>query len=157
MVTNSSTVLKSRLSLALFILRVSLGLFLLLWALEKLVLPESTVAIWTTFYKIPIAGALITIIGLLQTALAIALIVGFWRPVTYGVALGIHTVTVLSTWKQLLDPWGLASGEKTNHLFLAGVPVLAGFVALYLLHRWDSWSMDGQQVAKANSRNLSSM
>lgn len=150
MVTNSSTVLSSRLSLALVILRVSLGLFLLLWALEKFILPESTAAIWETFYQIPIAGSLITIVALLQTVLAIALIVGFWRPVTYGIALGIHGVSVVSTWRQLLDPWGLASGEPVNHLFLAGVPVLAAFVALYLLYPWDCWSVDGQWMARAN-------
>ena len=132
----------NRLSISLLILRLSLGLFLLLWALEKFILPQTTEQIWASFYQIPISGAIITILAVLQTILAIALIVGFLRPVTYGIALGINAITFISTWRQLLDPWGLASGESVNHLFLAGIPVLAGFIALYLLHPWDRWSID---------------
>lgn len=134
---------RSRLATALLILRLSLGLFLLLWALEKFILPQTTEQIWASFYQIPISGAIVTILAILQTLLAIALIVGFLRPLTYGIALGINAVTFIATWRQLLDPWGLASGESVNHLFLAGIPVLAGFIALFLLHPWDFWSVDG--------------
>ena len=133
---------KKRLSMSLLILRLSLGLFLLLWALEKFILPETTEQIWANFYKIPISGAIVTILAILQTLLAIALIIGFLRPLTYGIALGINGITFISTWQQLLDPWGLASGQSVNHLFLAGIPVLAGFIALYMLHPWDCWSVD---------------
>ena len=133
---------KGRLSTALLILRLSLGVFLLLWALEKFILPQTTAEIWASFYKIPISGAIITILAILQTLLAIAFIVGFLRSITYGIALGINAITFISTWRQLFDPWGLASGESVNHLFLAGIPVLAGFIALYILHPWDRWSLD---------------
>ena len=134
---------QNRLSSSLLILRLSLGVFLLLWALEKFILPQTTEQIWTSFYQIPISGAIVTILAIFQTLLAIALIVGFLRPITYGIALGINAITLISTWRQLLDPWGLASGESVNHLFLAGIPVLAGFIALYILHPWDRWSIDG--------------
>ena len=133
---------KGRLSTALLILRLSLGVFLLLWALEKFILPQTTAEIWASFYKIPISGAIITILAILQTLLAIAFIVGFLRSITYGIALGINAITFISTWRQLFDPWGLTSGESINHLFLAGIPVLAGFIALYILHPWDRWSLD---------------
>lgn len=144
---------KSRLATALLILRLSLGLFLLLWALEKFILPQTTQQIWSGFYKIPISGAIVTILAVLQTLLAIALLVGFLRSITYGIALGINAVTLISTWRQLLDPWGLASGQPTNHLFLAVIPVLAGFIALYILHPWDIWSVDGW-LKKRRTRNL---
>ena len=134
---------RGRLSAALLILRLSLGLFLLLWALEKFILPETTQQIWASFYQIPISGTIVTILAIVQTVLAIALIVGFLRHITYGIALGINAITFISTWRQLLDPWGLASGDAVNHLFLAGIPVLAGFIALYILHPWDFWSIDG--------------
>ncbi len=143
MTVEFSTRFKSRFSISLLILRLSLGLFLLLWALEKFILPKTTEQIWSNFYQIPISSSIVTILAILQTLLAIALIVGFLRPLTYGIALGINAVTFISTWRQLLDPWGLASGESVNHLFLAGIPVLAGFIALFLLHPWDSWSVDG--------------
>ena len=141
---------KGRLSTALLILRLSLGVFLFLWALEKFILPQTTAKIWASFYKIPISGAIITILAILQTLLAIAFIVGFLRSITYGIALGINAITFISTWRQLFDPWGLASGESVNHLFLAGIPVLAGFIALYILHPWDRWSLDDWLKNKQN-------
>jgi len=134
---------QNRLSTALLILRLSLGIFLLLWALEKFILPQMTEQIWSNFYQIPISGAIVTVLAVLQTLLALALIIGLFRPFTYGIALGINAITFISTWRQLLDPWGLAAGETVNHLFLAGIPVLAGFIALYILHPWDYWSVDG--------------
>ncbi|MEM9905116.1 MAG: DoxX family protein [Cyanobacteria bacterium P01_D01_bin.44] len=137
-----------RLHSGLFILRVALGLFLLLWAIEKFVAPTTTAAIWESFYKIPIGGAVITLLAILQTILAIALLIGFWRPVSYGISLGINAVTVISTWQQLINPWG----AEVNHLFLAGIPVLAGFIALYLLYPWDEWSVDGWIAKRRMSR-----
>lgn len=127
---------------ALAILRVSLGLFLLLWGIEKFVIPEVTVRIWQAFYGVGLAAALVPVVGALETGLAVAITVGVWRRVTYGLGLALHAVSVLSSWRQLIDPWGLRSGGGPNHLFLAGVPVLAAFIALYLLRDRDTWTLD---------------
>jgi putative oxidoreductase len=56
-----------------------------------------------------------------------------FRTPAYGAALALHTVTTLVTWRQLADPWG----DAANHLFVAGIPVLGGFLALFLLRDWD--------------------
>ena len=34
-----------------------------------------------------------------------------------------------------------------NHLFIAGVPVLGAFIALFLLRRWDHGVFDRESVA----------
>jgi len=46
MASERSTELEHRLPLALAVLRVTTGIFFLLWALEKLVMPEVNAAIW---------------------------------------------------------------------------------------------------------------
>jgi putative oxidoreductase len=127
---------------ALAVLRVSLGVFLLLWGLEKFAIPATTVTIWARFYGVGLAASLVPLVGALESVLAVAITVGLWRRVTYGLGLLLHAVSVLSSWRQLLDPWGLRSGGPPNHLFLAGVPVLAGFVALYLMRARDAWTLD---------------
>jgi uncharacterized membrane protein YphA (DoxX/SURF4 family) len=134
------------LALALAILRISLGLFLLIWALEKFVVPQGTVSIWKSFYSIDIGSTIPYIVGVLETLLALAITVGLWRPVSYGLGLAFHAISVAATWKQLLDPWGLYLFERPQHLFLAGVPVLAGFVVLYLLRNADIWTVDGRRL-----------
>jgi putative oxidoreductase len=97
-----------------------------------------------------LATSLVPLVGALESALALAIVVGLWRRVTYGLGLLLHAVSVLSSWRQLIDPWGLRSGGSPNHLFLAGVPVLAGFVALYLLRARDSWSLDEWLLRQRN-------
>ena len=136
---------------ALVVVRVSLGVFLLLWGLEKFAIPAATVGIWAKFYGVGLAASLVPLVGGLESALALAITVGLWRRVSYGLGLLAHAVSVLSSWRQLLDPWGLRSGGPPNHLFLAGVPVLAGFVALYLLRTRDAWTLDEWIVRRRNS------
>ncbi len=48
---------------ALFLLRVGLGVFLLLWSCDKFAEPDTTVKIFQGFYKIPISGSAAHVIG----------------------------------------------------------------------------------------------
>ncbi|MFQ5621345.1 MAG: DoxX family membrane protein [Candidatus Nanoarchaeia archaeon] len=122
--------------LALFILRIGLGVFLLLWAIDKLVAPDSTVKIFQMFYNIPITLNVAFIVGIAEAILAIAIMTGMWKQWSYGLGLAAHTISVLSSYKQHLDPFG------KNHLFIAGLPVLAAFIALYMLRDKDTlWSL----------------
>ncbi len=122
---------------ALFMLRASLGLFLLLWSLDKLVAPEGTVRIFATFYHLSISPSMSYVIGVAEALLSLSLIAGAWKRYTYAIGLGLHTISTLSTWKQLLTPFG------QNHLFIAAIPVLAAFLLLYLLRERDTlWAVD---------------
>jgi uncharacterized membrane protein YphA (DoxX/SURF4 family) len=134
---------------ALALLRVSLGAFLLLWGLEKFAAPEVTVRIWDKFYGVGLGRGLVPLVGALEAALALAIVVGLWRRLSYGLGFVVHAVSVLSSWRQLVDPWGLHSGGAPNHLFLAGVPVLAGFAALYLLRARDRWTLDAWRARRS--------
>src|SRR3546814_15203406 len=71
--------------------------------------------------------------GAVEIALALCRFLGLVRTVADGAAAALHAVSVLVSWRQLLDPWG----DAANHLFIAGVPVLGAFVALFLLRHWD--------------------
>jgi putative oxidoreductase len=125
--------LAQALSRALLALRITLGLFLLQWGVEKFVVPESNVAIWGHFYGIAIPQVLGYVFGVVEIAIAFCLFLGLFRTVAYGAALALHTVTVLVSWRELLDPWG----TDVNHLFVASVPVLGALIALFLLRHWD--------------------
>lgn len=129
----SDGALTAALPRALLALRVTLGLFLLQWGVEKFVVPENTPAIWGFFYGLNIPATLGYLFGAVEIAIAACLFLGLFRTVTYGAALALHAVTVAVTWRQLLDPWA----DPYSHLFIAGVPVLGAFLALFLLRHWD--------------------
>jgi putative oxidoreductase len=123
---------------ALLALRITLGLFLLQWGVEKFIVPQSNIGIWSYFYGIDLSQTLGYLFGAVEIAIALCMIMGQFRTIVYGAALILHTITVLVTWRQLIDPWG----DPINHLFTAGVPVLGGFLALFLLRHWNRGLLD---------------
>jgi putative oxidoreductase len=125
-------------SRALFILRITLGIFLLQWGIEKFVVPGNTPAIWSHFYGLPVPHVMAYVFGAAEIAIAICLFLGLWRTVTYGAATLLHAVTVAVSWRQLINPWA----DPVSHLFIASVPVLGAFVALFMLRHLDRGVFD---------------
>lgn len=114
-------------------MRVSLGFFLLLWGVDKLMASDSTVKIFEVFYKLPIDAGIAYGVGVVEILLAVAIMVGLWKRWSYGIGMILHGISTISTYKQLLDPFG------KNHLFIAAIPVLGAFIGLYLLRDKDNW------------------
>lgn len=141
---------RRRFGAALAILRIALGLFLLVWGLEKFIVTERSVAIYGFFYGVSASTSVTYALGALESLLAIAIIVGVFRRWSYGIGLLVHTATTVATARLIIDPWGLISGEP-QHLHLAAVPILAAFAALYLLRDLDEFSVDAwRSDAKRN-------
>ena len=132
---------------ALLILRFFLGTFLLQWSIEKLILPGATARIASNFYGVtlPVGGSYALGVG--ELIVSLALLLGFYRTISYGLSLLIHTVTVVVSWRQLFDPWGLA--KVGNHLWISTWPTWGGFAALFLMREWDTWTVDGWHQSRS--------
>jgi uncharacterized membrane protein YphA (DoxX/SURF4 family) len=130
--------LEKSLRAALLVLRITLGIFLLQWGVEKFVMPDMTVGIWGYFYGVDIPRTLGYVFGVVEIALALCLFFGLFRTVAYATSAALHAVSVVVSWRQLFDPWA----DPYNHLFIAGVPVLGAFVALFLLRNYDRGILD---------------
>jgi putative oxidoreductase len=123
---------------ALFLLRVGLGLFLLLWSCDKFAEPETAVKIFQAFYKIPISTSAAYLIGGIEALIRILIIAGAWRTYTYAMGLALHLISTTASWRQLATPF-----SQGHHLFVAAIPVFTGFVALYVLRDRDTlWALD---------------
>jgi signal transduction histidine kinase len=135
---------EQRLEIGLFVIRLCIGIFFLAWSIQKLVVPEATQKIFERFYlfQIPITASYV--IGIVQTLVILVFVAGFFKTFSYGALLGMHAVSLISTYKQLLDPY-----KPTNLLFWAGVPVLAALFALFLLRDSDNF-LAFQNSAKSN-------
>jgi hypothetical protein len=118
--------------ISLAILRISIGIFFLVWSIEKIVAPELAQKVFKNFYFSEISPGVSVIIGMIQTLIVLAFIAGLFKTFSYGAVLGMHTVSVLSTYQQLLNPY-----QSPNHLFWAGIPVLGALVALFILRKSD--------------------
>ena len=106
--------LDKRIPAALLILRFFLGTFLQ-WSIEKLILPDAAARIASNFYGVTLAAPASYALGVAELILSLALLFGFYRTVSYGLSLLVHTVTVVVSWRQLFDPWVAKLG---NHLWI---------------------------------------
>src|SRR5262249_3540627 len=142
--------LDKRVPLALLVLRVFLAIFLLQWSVEKLILPNAAASIARNFYGVtlPVSGSYA--LGIAELILSLALLFGIYRTISYGLSLLVHTVTVLVSWRQLFDPWGLA--KVGSHLWISTWPTWGAFAALFLMREWDAWTVDGwrQSASRAD-------
>jgi putative oxidoreductase len=130
-----------RTAVGLFILRVGLGIFLLLWSIDKLVVPAGTVRVFSNFYHLTISATVAPVVGVLELLLSILILGGLWKKWTYGLGMILHAISTISTYNQLLDPFG------KNHLFIAAIPVLGAFIALFLMRDEDTLWVAGKKAA----------
>ncbi len=154
--TPISPILRRRFGVGLAILRITLGLFLLVWGLEKFIVTSASLAIYDFFYGFSASNVVAYVLGALESLLALAIAAGAFRRWSYAIGLLAHTVTVVVTARLIIDPWGLISGEP-QHLFFAAVPIFGAFVALYLLRdldcfSFDEWTASAEHRARQTSR-----
>ncbi len=119
---------------ALFILRASMVIFLTPWVIEKFTHPEITAKIFAHFYKIPnlpLWGSYL--VGFGWAILLLAFAIGYKKKISYGLVMLFHGVSTLASIPNMIP--GL---DGYNHLFLAGIPVLGGLIALYMLRDYDT-------------------
>jgi len=124
----------SNLKTALFILRLSITIFFAVWAMEKFIKPETTVAIWEAFYHVnalPLAAPYA--IGAVQGAAVLCFFLGIMKFWSYGLLMVMHGAGTIFTYERLINPY-----TGSNHLFVAAIPVLGALVALFLLRRQDT-------------------
>lgn len=115
------------------ILRISMGVFLAVWGLDKWFASEGSVGIFSHFYGLDVGTAVVRTAGTLEIALGIALAVGLFPLVTAWIQLVVNAISTLASWKQILDPWGaLGLTEGGTHLFLASILVMAVSVVLVI-------------------------
>ena len=118
-----------RLSWALCLLRLSVFLVMLMWALDKFLRPEHAAGVFVHFYALGgLNSWVFYVLGGLELVLLLGFVIGASRRFTYGAVLFLHAVSTFSAWHQYLHPH-----EGANLLFFTAWPMLAACVALYLL------------------------
>ncbi len=135
-----------RLPLGLLVLRLVIGAFLFQWTIEKFINIEHTTLLFNRYYGVDLTGTTSLIIGSLEMVLVIAFVAGAYRRVSYGLVLFFTAISVGSTWDGLIHPFTIVNNVP-NHIFAAGVPLLAAVWMLYYLRDLDTrWSWDARRA-----------
>lgn len=125
------------------VLRVSMGLFLALWGVDKLAATKGSIGIFSHFYGLDVGALVVQTAGVAEILLGVLLAVGLFRVPAAWIALAVNAVSTLGSWRQILDPWGwLGLTDGGAHLFLASIVVMAANVVLVLNAGDDIWTLD---------------
>ena len=134
----------TRLPLALLIVRLSSGAFLLVWASLKFLRPEWMQNVFRNTYGIADASADWAFwVGAGQLVLVILFVVGLWRTATYGLVTLMHATGIVGA--------GLSGAlwnftNYPNNLLWTSVATLGALIALFILRHEDSWTLDGVRL-----------
>ena len=124
----------------LFALRVTTGLLLVIWGLEKPV--EHGVRVPAIVHQV-----LGHVLGVLEPVLGVLVVVGLWRKKTYPVVFVVLAIATLAVWRSVLDPWGWFL-EGANVLFYPLVIIVAGAAVLWGTQDEDTLTLDHKLAAK---------
>lgn len=116
---------------SLLLLRVSIGLLMVFWGIDKLVNVEHGMQVSEGFYlglfSIPV---LLQAFGVLQVLLGLLVIAGVARNLVYPALLAITAATALGVWKSIVDPWGWYL-QGSNVLFYPSLIIFAASLVLW--------------------------
>lgn len=127
--------MQSRLSLSLFLLRLTIFLVMFVWTLDKFVNVEHTKKVWSNFYLMNnLSNGFLYFVGGVQLAIILLFLLGLKKKFSYTIVFLLHFISTFSSYKQYLSPF-----EGANLLFFAAWPMLAGSLALVLLKDEDNF------------------
>jgi putative oxidoreductase len=141
-------------TLTLAFLRVSVGLLVLYWGLDKIVDVQHAVAISDRFYLGAFSHpALLAGWGVVQTAVGALMVVGLLRRWVYPVVILINGVSLLAVWRSIVDPWGWVL-EGTNVLFFPSLIIFAASLLLWAFREEEGYVLDRRAApARADHPN----
>ena len=100
------------------------------------------VRIWGYFHGIDIGANMPYFMGGAQIIVCVAVALGLWRIVSYGLLFAMHLVTVIVILPSLAAPFVIEDNFPVNRNNAIALAALGGFAAIWLLRHRDHWSLD---------------
>lgn len=125
-----------RLAVSLLLLRLGVAVVMLFWTADKFLNPNHTASVFSHFYGLDGIGSQVTlVIGGIEALVVLAFTIGLFRSFSYAAVLLMHSASTIASWRQYAEP-------LDNLLFLAAWPMLAACGTLFLLRRYDEFTID---------------
>lgn len=126
---------------ALFILRLTLFILMIVWAGLKIAAPESyggggdNPGIFQKFYGFSVGLSFVYAIGAAQILFLVAYALGLFKFITTGGVALMNLASLAVSMPLILDPMG----AKGNILFLTAIPVFGASLAHFLMRKQDTF------------------
>ena len=97
--------LQRQLGLGLLTLRLSIALVFIMWALDKVLVPEHAMKVFSGFYGLDISSGFSVALGIAQLVFIGIFVAGLWKNLTYLAILVLHASSTFSSFAKYLDPF----------------------------------------------------
>jgi putative oxidoreductase len=126
--------MKKPLPICLLLLRWTIFVVMLIWAIDKLIRPLTEAGMYERAYHLPPLPAIVMYaIGAFQILLATGFVIGLQKTLTAGLILLGMLIYTIASYRLYLPPF-----QGDNLLFFTAWPMLAVCVSLYLLRKQDT-------------------
>lgn len=126
---------------ALFLLRLSIALLILVWGIDKIVNPAHGAGVAERFYFGMLSSqSLMPALGVAEIGLAALVGLGVLRRITLPILAVITGVTLIGVWRSVLDPLGLYL-EGGNLLFFPSLIIFFAVLVLMAFRTEDRWAL----------------
>ena len=131
-------------AVSLLLLRISLGWLMVVWGVDKLTDVEHAQRVAEGFYLgVGTGTAFLTLAGVLQVLLGLAVVVGWLRRFTWPAMAAVNGITLLAVWKSVVDPWGFVL-EGGSLVFYSSTVIFAGILV--------GWAFTDEDVLAVDAR-----
>ncbi len=129
---------------SLLALRLTLGVLLVWWGVDKLVQVDHGLQVAHSFYfGVGASRSFLLAFGVFETALGLLVVLGWGRRWAYPLLLLITGVTAAGVWRSVVDPWGWVF-EGSNALFYPSAIIFAGSLVLSAFRDTDMLALDAR-------------
>lgn len=123
----------------LFVIRLTIFILMIMWAVLKVMAPESYAGsdepgIFEEFYGVGIGANIVIVLGAAQILLLLAYLFGLFKFVTIGAVMLMNLASLIVSLPLILDP-----GTEKNILFLTAIPVFGASLAHFLMRKQDTF------------------
>jgi len=133
---------------SLLLLRLSTGMVLVLWGIVRLGSTEAAQGLSDKYYWGLLSGDTIyTVLGAVEVAFGLLIMLGLWRKVTYPLQALIYGVGLLAIMQYILDPFAryLVVGAEHSILFFPSTTLFFATLVMLAFKDEDSLSLDARR------------
>ena len=132
-------------AISLLLLRLSTGIYLILWGMVKLASKEMAVRVSDTYYNGLLSGDIINYtLGGVQVLIGLLVVLGLFRVIAYFGQLAFYLVGALAIIANLVDPFGAYLASTAKLTFFPSWTLLFASLVIIVFKEDDTLSLDSK-------------
>ena len=132
-------------SISLLLLRLSTGVYLILWGLLKIIALEKATGVSNKYYNGLLNGELLNYgLGGLQVLVGLLVCLGLFRAISYTAQTVWYVAGVLPIMLYIIDPFGLYVADEAKLTFFPSTTLLFACFIMHAFKEYDTLSLDAK-------------